>query len=59
MSWPEGGLKYTIMGIITLFIQYNYRVFFSEELHRKVESVGIIYAREEKIGLEGNNSVVV
>ena len=34
------------MGIITLLIWGNYGVFFPEVLHRKVESVGIIYPRD-------------
>ena len=45
MSWRGGGLKETIVGIITL-IWGNYGVFFPEVLHGKVESVGIIYPRE-------------
>lgn len=42
-SWPGGGLKDTIMGIISLLISYNCSMFFSQEHHKKVEGVGIIY----------------
>lgn len=52
MSWPEGGLRDTIMGMITRLF-YGCVIIdgcFLRSPHRKVDSVGIIFPREERTG---------